>query len=163
MTVFALLAVGAAALAPMWNSGSNGWWPAGFGYPPVTVHAPAYPCSVTSYGPTFHSRHGGWTQDYGAGTACTSGVGMKTLTISEQVLGTDGHTWFTLSGSTFTTGPVAGTTLRLRHQRPALIGHVYRTVATARLVVPNGHAGCSLTGTCYQPLTLTAVSRRLAP
>ena len=164
----ALLAVGAAAagaqvLAPTWNSGYNGWWPGGFGYPPVTVQAHGYPCSVTTYGPTFHSRASGWTQDYGGGTSCASGVGTKTLTISAQVLGRDGRTWHTITGSTFTSGPTSGNPVRMIRTRPAYLGHVYRTVVSAKLVVPNGHAGCSLTNTCSQTLAVSAVSRRLAP
>ena len=161
----AVLAASASAIspAPTWNSGYNGWWPAGFGYPPVTLHAPMYPCSVTAYGPTFHSRSSGWTQDYGAGTSCAGGVGTKSLTVSDQVLGQNGRTWHTISGSRFTVGPVNGNPLRTRRTRAAYLGHVYRTVVTAKLVVPNGHAGCSLTGTCSQTLTITATSRRLAP
>ena len=77
--------------APKWNSGYNGWWPGGFGYRPLTVQANGYPCSLTAYGPTFHSQHSGWTQDYGGGVSCTGGVGTKTLTISDQVLGQDGQ------------------------------------------------------------------------
>jgi hypothetical protein len=63
--LFALGAAGAGAqIAPSWNGGyANGWWPGGFGYPPVTVQAPAYPCSVTAYGPTFHSYARVWRQD----------------------------------------------------------------------------------------------------
>jgi hypothetical protein len=155
-------AAGAAA-APTWNTGYNGWWPGGFGYPPVTVHAPAYPCSVTAYGPTFHSRSGGWTQDFGGGTSCAGGVGAKSLTIYDQVLGQDGRTWYTIAGSTFTVGPTGDNPLRMIRNRPAYLGHVYRTAAIAKLVVPNGHAGCSLTNSCSQPIMVTATSRPLAP
>jgi hypothetical protein len=163
----ALLGVGAAVAGaqgpPTNNSGYNGWWPGGFGYPPVTVHARDYPCSVTAYGPTFHSRSGAWTQDYGGGTSCSGGVGTKTLTMYDQVVGGDGRTWHTISGSTFTDGPTGGNPLRMIRTRAGYLGHVYRTVATAKLVVPNGHAGCSLTDTCSQTITITAMSRRLAP
>jgi hypothetical protein len=152
-----------ATVAPTWNSGYNNWWPGGFGYPPVTVHAPAYPCSVTAYGPTFHFRGSKWTQDYGGGASCAEGVGSKTLTSYDQVLGQDGRTWHTISGSTFTSGPTSGNPLHMRHTRPAYLGHVYRTVAVAKLVVPNGHAGCSLSNTCSQAITITATSRPLAP
>ena len=85
--IAAVLAVGVAVAAaapppaPKWNSGYNGWWPGGFGFPPSTVQANGYPCSLTAYGPTFHSHHSGWTQDYGGGVSCTGGVGTKTLTI----------------------------------------------------------------------------------
>jgi hypothetical protein len=129
----------------------------------VTVHAHGYPCSVTAYGPTFHSPKSGWTQDYGAGTSCAQGVGTKALTSYDQVLGQDGRTWHTISGSTFTSGPTSGNPLRMRHTRPATLGHVYRAVAIAKLVVPNGHAGCSLSNTCSQTITITATSRPLAP
>ena len=161
----AVLAASASAIspAPTWNSGYNGWWPAGFGYPPVTVQAPGYPCSVTAYGPTFHSSSKGWTQDYGAGTSCTQGVGVKTLHVSEQVLGPDGRTWYTITGSTFTAGPTGGNPVRLRRTRAAYLGHAYRAVATAKLVVPNGHAGCSLNNTCNQTIVITSTSRTLAP
>jgi hypothetical protein len=163
----ALLAFGAAAAIALptatWNSGYYGWWPGGFGYPPTTVHAPGYPCSVTAYGPTFHSYTREWRMDYGAGTRCRGGVGMKTLTVSAQVLGPNGHTWYTIRGSTVTYGPRPTNPLRIIRNRGALIGHVYRTVATARLVVPNGHAGCSLTNTCNQTIVIRAISPRLAP
>lgn len=153
----------ASSPAPKWNSGYNGWWPGGFGFPPLTVQAKGYPCSVTAYGPTFHSHRSGWTQHYGAGVSCAQGVGTKLLTISEQVLGQDGRTWHTISGSTFTAGPVTGNPLRMIRLRAAYLGHAYRVVATTKLVVPNGHAGCSLTNTCNQTLTITATSRTLAP
>jgi len=162
-----LAAIGAgtafAAGAPSWNSGYNNWWPAGFGYPPATVQAQGYPCSVTAYGPTFHSSSSGWTQDYGGGTSCTRGLGVKTLTSYKQVLGQDGQTWYTITGSAFTSGPTSGNPLRIIHRRPAYLGHSYRTVVSAKLVVPNGHAGCSLNNTCSQTITITATSRPLAP
>jgi hypothetical protein len=163
--VLSLLSAAAAlAVAPTHNSGyAHGWWPGGFGYPPLTVHAHGYMCSVTAYGPTFNSGSGGWTQYYGGGTSCKDGVGSKTVRISDQVLGQNGRTWFTVSGSTVTTGPNSGNPLRLKRKRSAELGHVYRTVATAKLVVPNGHAGCSLSNTCIQAIVLTATSRRLAP
>jgi hypothetical protein len=165
LIVFALVTLNASvavALAPKWNHGYKGWWPGGFGYPPVTVEAPSYPCSVTAYGPTFHS-HSGWTQDYGGGVSCASGVGQKTLTISVQVLGQDGHKWYTISGSTFIAGPTGGNPLRMIHTRAAHLGHEYRTATIAKFVVPNGHAGCSLTNTCSQTIVLSSTSRALAP
>jgi hypothetical protein len=161
--VFALSAVAAVAQTPTWNSGYSGWWPGGFGYPPVTVQAHNYPCSVTAYGPTFNHNATGWNQNYGGGTGCAGGVGQKTLTIYDQVLGQDGHTWFTITGSTFTAGPINGNPLRMIRNRPAYLGHGYRSVVFAKLVVPNGHAGCSLTNTCSQTITITAISRPLAP
>lgn len=163
LLVVGVAAASAAGPAPSWHSGYNGWWPAGFGYAPVTAQAKGYPCSVTAYGPTFHSHRSGWTQHYGAGVSCSGGVGTKMLTTSLQVLGQDGHTWHTVSGSTFTAGPVTGNPLRMIRLRPAFLGHAYRVVATAKLVVPNGHAGCSLTNTCDQRLNLLATSRTLAP
>ncbi len=167
--IAAVLAVGVAVAAaapppaPKWNSGYNGWWPGGFGFPPLTVQANGYPCSLTAYGPTFHSHHSGWTQDYGAGASCAGGVGVKTTTISDQVLGNNGRTWYTISGSTFTGGPTGSNPLRMRRNRAAFLGHAYRVLVKAKLVVPNGHAGCSLTNTCDQTLTITATSRTLAP
>lgn len=169
VVITAVLAVGVAVAAaapppaPKWNSGYNGWWPGGFGFPPLTVQANGYPCSLTAYGPTFHSQHSGWTQDYGGGVSCAGGVGAKTMTVSDQVLGNHGHTWYTISGSTFTSGPTAGNPLRMRRNRAAFLGHAYRVLVRAKLVVPNGHAGCSLTNTCDQTLTITATSRALAP
>jgi hypothetical protein len=161
--MFAISASAAAALAPTWNYGYNGWWPGGFGYPPVTVHAHAYSCSATAHGPTFNTKAGGWNQNYGGGTSCAGGVGSKTLKISDQVLGQDGHTWYTIAGSTFTEGPISGNPLRMIRNRPAYLGHVYRTVVTAKLVVPNGHAGCSMTNTCSQTIAIIVKSRPLAP
>jgi hypothetical protein len=66
------------------------------------------------------------------------------------VLGPSGHTWFTITSSTFTTGPISGNPLRMIRNRSAYLGHGYRTSVVAKLVVPNGHAGCSLTNTCSQ-------------
>jgi hypothetical protein len=163
LTALALSAGAAAAQAPAWNSGYNGWWPGGFGYPPVTVQAHSFPCSATAYGPTFDHNGAGWHQHYGGGTSCAGGIGRATLTISDQTLGRDGHTWFTITGSRFTMGPIAGHTVRMIRNRPADLGHAYRTVAFANLVVPNGHAGCSLSNTCSQTITITAISRPLAP
>jgi hypothetical protein len=162
-----LLVLGAggtsAQIAASWNSGYNGWWPGGFGYPPVTVNAKTYSCSVTAYGPTFDSSSSGWGQRYGGGTSCARGVGAKTLTIYEQVLGQDGRTWYTITGSKVTAGPTRTNPVRVIRQRPAYLGHVYRAVDSASLVVPNGHAGCSLANTCSQTIALTATSRPLAP
>jgi hypothetical protein len=163
----ALFAVGAGvagAIAPHWNSGYNGWWPAGFGFPPVTKQASDFPCSVSAYGPTFHVKGGSWTQDYGGGTSCASALGgvSKTLTISDQVLAPNGHSWVTLGGSTFDAS-TNGNPVHAKGNRDAVLGHSYRAVATAKLVVPNGHAGCSLTNTCFETITLTAISRPLAP
>lgn len=159
-----MLTAGAAfAQAPTWNTGYNGWWPGGFGSPPLTVHAAHYPCSVTAYGPTFRSPAGGWIGAYGGGTSCSGGVGEKTLTVYEQVRGPGGHRWFTISGSTVVVGPSETNPLRVIRHRRAFLGHEYRTVASARLVVPNGHAGCSLTNTCDETITITARSRGLAP
>jgi hypothetical protein len=155
--------VAAASIQSGWNHGYYGWWPAGFGYPPVTVHAHGYNCSATAYGPTFHSRSGRWTQDYGAGTSCLAGVGMKAVTVSAQVLGQNGRSWFTIGGSTFSAGPTSGNPLRTRRTRAVYLGHVYRTVVTATLVVPNGYAGCSFTNSCNQTIVIRAVSRPLAP
>jgi hypothetical protein len=155
--------VALAGVQSSWNSGYNGWWPAGYGYPPMTVHAHGYECSATAYGPTFHSPSGKWSQDYGGGTSCTAGVGTKSFTVSDQVLGQDGRTWYTISGSTFTGGPITGNPLRMRMRRAAYLGHEYRTVVTAKLVVPNGYAGCSFTNSCYQTIVISAASRPLAP
>jgi hypothetical protein len=163
MLMVGVAAAAASAGAPSWNSGYNGWWPGGFGYPPVTVHARNYPCSLTAYGATFHSHRSGWTQDYGGGVSCAAGVGEKTLTISDQVLGQDGRTWHTIIGSTFTNGPIQQNPLRMIRNRPAYLGHAYRVVTTAKLVVPNGHAGCSLTNTCSQTIRITTTSGPLAP
>ena len=131
--------------------------------PPQTVSAHGYPCSATAYGPTFESSRRGWHQHDGAGVSCTGGVGTKTATLSVQVLGPNGHRWFTVRGTPTTTGPSNGNPVRIIRTRPAVPGHEYRTVVVARLVVPNGHAGCSLTNSCNQTLTITAISRGLAP
>jgi hypothetical protein len=120
-------------------------------------------CSATAYGPTFHSHSGHWAQDYGGGTSCAGGVGTKSLIVYDQVLGQDGRTWYTISGSTFTGGPTSANPLRLRYTRPAYLGHAYRSVAIAKLIVPNGYAGCSFTNSCNQTLLIKATSRPLAP
>jgi hypothetical protein len=162
--MLALSAGAASADVSGWNSGFNGWWPGGFGYSPVTVLANGYPaCSVTAYGPTFNYKGAVWNQNYGGGTSCIRGIGRKSLTIFDQVLGPDGRIWFTINGSTFAAGVTNANPVRVIRNRPAFLGHLYRTVAIAKLVVPNGHAGCSLNNTCDQTITVTAISRALAP
>lgn len=170
--IAALFAVGAAAAGAQpvaaWNSGYNGWWPSGYGYPPVTVQAATKQCSVTAYGPTFRTPadfRGAWTQFYGAGTSCQGGVGVKKLTVSDQVLGPDGKTWFTITGSTHTVGPTGANPVHLIYNRIAVLGHVYRSMADATIVAPNGHAGCSLhlPPDCTATYHLRAISKPLAP
>ena len=146
---------------PRWNSGYNSWWPRGFGYPPLTVHA-SYPCEVTVYGPTFNHSGAVWNQLYGGGVGCSGGVGRKTLTIYDQTQTPKGR-WATVAGSTVTSGPRAGNPVLLKRARAAYLGHAYRSVAVARLFVPNGYAGCSFTNSCSEHITITAVSRALAP
>jgi hypothetical protein len=152
-----------ASVQASWNPGHNGWWPAGHGYPPMTVQAHGYECSATAYGPTFHSSKGKWSQDYGGGTSCAVGVGTKSMTVSDQVLGQDGRTWFTITGSTFTGGPTTGNPLRMRKRLAAHLGHEYRTEVTTELLVPNGYAGCSFTNSCNQTIVIGAASQPLAP
>ena len=67
--------------------------------------SPGLSCSVTAYGPTFHSYPREWRRDYGAGTSCAEGVVVKTVTVSDQLLGPDQHTWYTITGSTVAYGP----------------------------------------------------------
>jgi len=164
IAVAAIAATAAAgvAQAPSWNSG-YGWWPGGFGDRPVTTAAKGYPCSVTAYGPTFRFRHRNWMQFYGAGTSCVDGIGTKAVTVYLQVQGPHGKRWFTISSATATVGPLEGNPVRVKRTAPAYLGHAYRTLAVAKLIVPNGHAGCSLTDTCNESLTLTARSHGLAP
>ncbi len=85
------------------------------------------------------------------------------MTIYDQVLGQNGHTWFKVTGSTFTAGTSHGNPVRMKRNRAASLGHSYRAGATAKLVVTSSHAGCSITNTCSQTLLLTAFSRPLAP
>lgn len=143
------------AQGPAYNQGSDGWWPGGYGYPPVTVQAWNYPaCSVTAYGPTFVS--GLARQNYGAGTSCAGGIGTKSLAVSDRVLGQDGRTWFTITGSTVSERPVSYNPVHAILNRVAVLGHEYRTIATAGLVVPTCYGGS-------ESVAITAVSRRLAP
>ena len=163
----ALLALGAGAAsaqpAATWNSGYNGWWPGGFGYPPVTGQAAGYPCSVTAYGPTFHSYPREWRMDYGAGTSCQGGVGAKTLTVLTQVLGQDGHTWYTITGSAVTYGP------RTINPLPGSSATVPPTSGTStarsRRQSSSCRTGCRLfaSNTCNQTIVIRAISRPLAP
>jgi hypothetical protein len=85
------------------------------------------------------------------------------LTISDQVLGPDGHTWDTITGSTLSAGPISGNPVRVIRNRPAFLGHVFRTATVAKLVIPHGHAGCSITNICSQTIVLSSTSRSLAP
>jgi hypothetical protein len=132
----------------------------------TTVQAPTKQCSVTAFGPGFAFKPAGHiVMNYGGGTSCQGGVGSKTLTVVEQVLGQDRHTWFNISGSMLHAGPSPGNPVRASAQRPAFLGHVYRTVAMAHDVAPNGFAGCSLhhPPACTVTYNITARGKAMAP
>ena len=135
----------------------------GYGDSPHTVKAPGYPdCSVTAYGPTFSANLKVMT--YGGGTSCGHGVGVRQLTVSEQVHGANGH-WYTITGSTLARPFTHHNPLRVFASRASLLGHAYRTIATASLIVPNGFAGCSLhtPPACNEHITVAARSAAVAP
>lgn len=135
----------------------------GYGDRPHTVKAHGYPaCSVTAYGPVFSAKLK--TMTYGGGTSCQRGIGTRQITVSEQVRGANGH-WYTITGSTRTRPSTHLNPLRTFATRAALLGHAYRTVATADLIVPNGFAGCSLhtPPACDEHITVTATSAPIAP
>ena len=132
----------------------------------TTVQAPTKQCSVTAFGPGFAFKQGGHiVMNYGGGTSCQGGVGSKTLTVVEQVLGQDRHTWFNISGSMLHAGPSPANPVRASAQRAAFLGHVYRTVAMAHDVAPNGFAGCSLhhPPACTATYNITARGKAMAP
>jgi hypothetical protein len=156
-----VLAAPAALAQPEWNSGYS-WWPGGFGSPPVTVQAANWRCSVTVYGPTYRTKPGNWFMYYGGGTSCVSGIGQKSLTVYVQTMGKlNGKPhWYTVFGTGLTSGPTTAVHLRRIGTREAYLGHQYRVVAVATLVVPNAYAGHpNHTST----ITLTARSPGLAP
>lgn len=162
LTVLACAFAAPAALAqPEWNSGF-GWWPGGFGYPPVTVQAANWRCSVTAYGPTYGTKPGNWFMHYGGGTSCASGIGLKSLTVYVQTIGTlNGKPhWYTVFGTGLTSGPTTAVHLQRSNTREAYLGHGYRVVAVARLILPNAYAGHPR---ATSTITLTARSRELAP
>lgn len=130
----------------------------------TTVQAPTKQCSVTAFGPGFAFRSGGIVMSYGGGTSCQGGVGTKSLTVSEQVRGAGGR-WFTIAGSTRHAGPSTTNPVPVSAQRAAFLGHVYRTVAMAHDVAPNGSAGCSLhhPPTCTATYDIVATGRAMAP
>ena len=157
------VAVGASAAAAQsgWNSG-YGWWPGGYGYAPLTVHNSSWACSATAYGPTYNVKRGVWSMHYGGGTSCADGIGQKSLTVYVQTLGTLNGTphWYTVSGTTAGAGPSAALFVRQIHARPAYLGHIYRVVAVARLVLPNAYAGHP---NATSIVTMTAIGEALAP
>lgn len=135
----------------------------GYGDPLHTVKAPGYPaCSVTAYGPTFSSNLK--SQTYGGGTSCRGGIGTRSIVVVAQVRGAGGK-WFAITGSTRVGGPTSTNPLRVSATRASFLGHVYRTLATAHLIVPNGFAGCSLhkPPACNESITVTAASAPIAP
>jgi hypothetical protein len=129
-----------------------------------TVHANGYPCSVTAFGPIFRFTSNGIMMRYGGGTSCRRSLGRRELTVDVQVRGAHGR-WFNINGAHLQAGPTTHSPLRLFASRPALLGHVYRTKAAAFMVVPNGHAGCSLhqPPDCNQTIVLTSFTAPIAP
>lgn len=131
---------------------------------PHTVHARGYPCSVTAYGPTFHFTSSKIVMSYGGGTSCKGSVGRRELTVDAQVRGAHGR-WFNINGSHLQGGPTTHSPLRLFGQRLSHLGHVYRTKASAFMVVPNGHAGCSLHNPpdCNETIVVNSYTAPMAP
>lgn len=84
--------------------------------------------------------------NYGGGTSVAGGLGNKQLVIHLEVLGQDDKTWYEITGSRFV-APTSGWTgwthsaLRADRYRPIVLGHVYRTVVTAKMYAPypTGH------------------------
>jgi hypothetical protein len=150
-----------AAIAQGWNSG-YGWWPAGYGNPPATVQQGNWACSVTAYGATLGVKPGNWFMYYGGGTSCARGIGQKSLTVYVEVMGTTSGKahWYTVWGTGLTTGPSSAVHVRLINTRQAYLGHEYRVVAVATLVLPNGYAGHPH---ATSTITLTSYSEGLAP
>lgn len=144
-----------------WNSG-YGWWPRGYGYPPTTTQSTNWRCSVTAYGPTYGTKPGNWFMRYGGGTSCADGIGVKSLTVYVQTIGKlrGRPHWFTVWGTGLTSGPTTAVHLRRIGTREAYLGHGYRVVAVATLIVPNAYAGHPR---ATSKITLTARSRELAP
>jgi len=155
------IAAPAASAQPSWNSG-YGWWPGGYGSPPVTVQQGNWQCSVTAYGPTYGVKPGNWFMYYGGGTSCANGIGQKSLTVYVQTMGTmNGKPhWYTVFGTGLTTGPSSAVNVRLINTRQAYLGHEYRVVAVATLVLPNAYAGHPH---ATSTITVTAYSQGLAP
>lgn len=158
--MFRLMPAAAVGLATLAFAVSSAW---GYGDPSHTVKAHGYPaCSVTAYGPAFSANLKAMT--YGGGTSCAHAVGRRQISVAEQVLGRNGH-WYTITGSTLFHPYTPFNPLRQFATRPAFLGHVYRTVATANLIVPNGFAGCSLhkPPACSEHIIVTARSAPIAP
>jgi len=154
------LAAGLAALAL--PAAAAAYLPA----PATTVQASTGPqkCSVTAFGPQFDKPIGGYYADFAGGTSCAppplTGQGVyKTLAVQLQVLGPDHKTWYVKGTKTFTAAGWASP-VHVYGYFPVLKGHAFRVVATATLLEPNGHAGCSLEGPfgCYQKVSASANS-----
>ena len=107
-----------------------------------TVQIPGTQCSVTAWD-YFTTVAGVYKMEYGGGTSCAGNVGQKTLDVVPQVFNlVHGHPlWFSIGGDGLFQGPTPVSPLRLSGARTAVPTHLYRLLAHAYVLLPNGQSG----------------------
>jgi hypothetical protein len=103
-------------------------------WPAKTVSVPGAPCSVTLFETSFPYINSTEVMNYGGEMFCsTSFGGQRTLDIAAQVLGhgpSGGFTYYTITGSTLSVGPISSSYLALETARTVYGGHPYRVKVT---------------------------------
>jgi len=104
-----------------------------------TVQIPGVPCSVSAW--DYLSNTGGqYTLQYGGGTSCADGAGLKTLNVVPQVfkVGRGQLLWFHIGGAGLYQGPTPANPLRRGSSRAAVASHNYRVLVYAQVLRPDG-------------------------
>jgi len=129
--------------------------PSGFIYStaPTSVQMPGIPCFVSQFGASFPTINNTPVMNYGGDLTCNPSVtGQKSLQIAAQVAGpgpSRGFNYYTITGSTLSTGPTTQAYLLLYTGRTVYIGHPYRVIATGTVT----YKGKTTTATAHSQTT----------
>jgi hypothetical protein len=113
----------------------------------ITKPLATVPCSVTA-SLAVDYRAGSMT--YHGGVSCAGGVGVKTLDVVPQVFRAGPHLrrWRSLSLVGRYQGPTAINPLRLTAGTPAVLGHIYRLLVYARVVIAGRQTSLTVCAGC---------------
>lgn len=129
--------------------------PRGFVYStvPTTVQIPGVPCFVSQFGAGFPTINNTPVMNYGGDLSCPPSVtGQKRLEIAAQVSGpgpSGRFKYYTITGSTLSTGSTTKPYLSLYTGRAVYIGHPYRVIVTGTVT----YQGKTLTATAHSQTT----------
>lgn len=105
------------------------------------------PCSVTA---VLDVDYAAGSMSYRGGASCARGVGIKTLDVVPQVFRAGPHLrrWRSISLVGRYQGPTATNPLRLAAQTRAVVGHIYRLLVYAEVVVAGRQGALTVCAGC---------------